>query len=149
MIIFQMNKNKNAETLIWIVIWLVIFLIMALWIINIISYNKILINDYENINFKNIIKSNSDIIIKKSNLSSLNENEEFYINKNKTNKSFEVLTWAINIWSKYVDLNWDKVTDLKNNINTYSRIFENKWKIWPSKIKISNIVVHIDKYIIK
>ena len=39
----------------------------------------------------------------------LQENDIFYVYKNKTTKTFDVFTWATNEEYKYIDLKWNKI----------------------------------------
>lgn len=146
--IFQMKKNKKGETLVWVLIWLIIFSIISLSIINIVSYNKDLISDYENINIESILRSNSDAILKKLDLSWLKENDIFYIYKNNTTKNFEIQTWTTNSWSKYIDLNWNKIDNISN---IFSKIYKREFYVKKDTVNylinptiISNLVLYLD-----
>jgi len=140
-----MKKNKKGETLVWVLIWLIIFSIISLSIINIVSYNKDLVSDYENINIESILRSNSNSIIKKLDFSWLTENDTFFIYKNNITKNFEIQTWTTNSWSKYIDLNWNKIN------NTFSKVYKREFYLKKDTINyvinptsISNLVLYLD-----
>jgi hypothetical protein len=104
-----MKKNNKAETFVWIIVWLLIFSLVAIAILDISYFNKWLTDDYEILTIENIIKNNTDAILRKSDLSMIEEDEKFYIYKNNITKKFEILTWATNSWALYIDMNWYKV----------------------------------------
>jgi len=91
---------------------MLILTFIALSIISIVSYNKDIINEYQIQTDKNILKQNTNNILKKINLSKVKEWETFYINKNDITKNFEVLTWTINKSYKFIDSLWNKIKDI-------------------------------------
>jgi len=91
---------------------MLILTFIALSIINIVSFNKEIVNEYQVQTDKNILKQNTNNILKKINLSKVKEWEIFYINKNETSKNFEVFTWITNKQYKYIDNLWNKIIDI-------------------------------------
>ncbi len=121
-----MFKNKKAETLIWIIIAVFILSFIMLWILNIFWFNKWIELIYKDKIYNHIIKNNSENIIEKLSIPKLNNNEIFYLKKDKTTKTFLVLTWTINEDYQYIDYLWNNVNPSDNPWKTYKRIFQYK-----------------------
>lgn len=142
-----MKINNSWETFIWLVIWMIILTFISLWIINIVWYNKDMINQYEIKTIENILTQNTNSIFKKLNLDWLVDQETFYINKN-TNK-FEIFTWSENESYKYIDSLWNNISDLNNfdwdifsrdmsiNINTINNV-----ELKTLNLTIKNIILN-------
>ncbi len=121
-----MIKNKNWESLVWILMWMFILWLVLLWIANIILNSREL--SYQALADSSIyfIKNNSINVLNSSDLSNLNIWEEFYINKDKNTQTINILTWSTNEPNMYVDRHWYKVDD----INTFSWfIYTQTWKV--------------------
>ncbi len=139
----QMINNKNAESLIWIIIWIFILAIVILWISNLLINNKINLSEIDNELNELLLKQNSYSILEKINTDWIIESEKFYIYKDINNNKIEVFTWSANIGYKFIDLYWNKINDISSyewkvysrtyNINYY--INEYTWK----KIKKINL----------
>ncbi len=115
----MIKKNINWESLIWIIIAVSILWFVIMWIVNIISYSDDVSSDYETKSNINLIKDNSLTIVKKLNLSQINEWESFYLYKDTLNKEFTIFTWSSNEQYKYIDKTWENI-----NISTFS------WEIY-------------------
>ena len=142
-----MKKNKNAESLVWIVIGVFILWFVLVWIMSILSFNKDISNSYTKEISSYVLQWNSENIMKKLDLSKVNNWDTFYIYKNETTKEFEVLTWSINESYKYIDSMWNNVDPTINIWKTYVREFIKdidilKHTIQPSEI--ADIVFHLD-----
>lgn len=106
--------------------------------------------DYEELSDKNILKMNSENILKKLDLSSLNSWDEFYLYKNKTSKNFEMLLSTWNEDYMYIDTNWNKEDDRENTRKTtYKRSFS----VWSDILNyysypssISDLITHFDAF---
>lgn len=120
-----MKRQKKWETFVWIMIWLVILSFIALWIVNIVWVNLDISNDYEDLSAINIIENNTDNIIKKLDLSWLEEWYKFVINKDEVNKRFEILSLSWSEDYRYIDSLWNK-QELLNDYRqkTFSRTLE-------------------------
>ncbi len=109
-----MKKNIVWESLMSIIIWMFILSFVALWVINIVAYNKSIIDAYQIKTDENILKQNTNNILKKADLSWVSEGQIFYINKNKATKTFEILTWTWSQEYKFINSLWDKVADINS-----------------------------------
>ena len=145
-----MIKNNFWESLVWIVIWVFILSFIILWITNLLINSKSTVETYENKKIINILKNNTENIINKIDISSINESEEFYLYKNTSLKQFNIFTWSLNVAYKYIDQYWNKVNDLTwfqwdiyTRTITIKRIDNSLW----SKHNIMSI--NIEKYIKK
>ena len=118
-----MIKNTFWESLVWIIIWIFILSFIVMGITNLLINSKTIIDKYENKKIIAILKNNTENIIKKINTDSINETEIFYFNKNETTNNFEVFTWTINAGYKYINQNWENISDIANyQWNIFSRI---------------------------
>ncbi len=121
-----MIKNKNAESLVWIIIAVFILSFTMLWILNIFWFNKTIEMDYKNKIYSHIIKWNSENIIKKLDIPQMNNNEFFYIKKDSSNKTFTILTGSTNKNYEYINYLWNNVNPDTNIWKTYKRLFQFK-----------------------
>ncbi len=119
------QKDKKAESLIWIIIWVFILSFVILWIWNLIWTSKDLVNRFEKSMDLDILTMNSYAIIDNLDLSSINDWEIFYLYKNIANKKYEIFIWEHNNQYKYVNKYWEKVNDpLNYKWDVYSRVFQ-------------------------
>ena len=142
-----MQKNKNWDSLAWIIIWIFILSFSLLWIMNILNFNRDTYESYDESINNYILKANSKNILSKLDKSNLNDNEEFYIYRDDTTKEFKILTWAINKSYSYIDYLWNKIDPSENLWKTYKYIFTKKNDILKHIIKpseINNLVFHLD-----
>lgn len=107
-----MIKNNLWESLIWIVVWVFILSFIILWITNLLINSKTIVESYEDRKVLNLIKNNTENVIKNIDTSAIKETEIFYLYKDSTNKEFLVFTGTVNAWYKYIDQYWNKVDDL-------------------------------------
>ncbi len=142
-----MIKNNLWESLIWIIIWIFILSFIILWIANLLINSNNIVDTYDDKKIINILNNNTNFIINKLDLSNINENENFYLFKDKVNNKFLIFTWSSNIWYKYIDEYWNNIDD----INLYN------WEIFTRTIYIEKkdsslwienhvIVTNINKY---
>lgn len=142
-----MKNNKRADSIAWIIIAVFILSFALMGIINVLDYNKDVTLNYEKETWEYILKSNAQNILKNIDISWIEQNEIFYINKNNTTKEYEVLTWATNEVYKYIDINWDNVDPSVAVWKTFERYFQKKIDILRHDIKppeIDNLVFHFD-----
>lgn len=142
-----MIKNKKAESLVWIIIAVFILSFTILGILNIFWFNQWIESNYKNNIYNNIIKWNSENLIKKLDIPEMNNNDFFYIKKDKINKKFSILTWSINQEYQYIDYLGNKVNPNDNLWKTYRRVFQFKADILRHVIypnEIPNIVFWYD-----
>lgn len=118
-----MINNKKAESLLWIIIWIFILAIVILWISNILITNKMSMWEVETDLNETLLKQNSINIWNLVDTSKLVNNETFYIKK--WTWSFEVLTWSLNEKYKYININWEYISDITNyELNIYTREYK-------------------------
>lgn len=119
-----MQQNKKWESLISVIVVVVIISISSIALFKIFEqWNKI-DNDYKIKNYISILTFNSYNIVEKLNLSSISENQAFYIEK--TSSAIKIYTWSLNEKYKYTNELWELVQD----INSY------KWLIFTRVCKI-------------
>lgn len=119
-----MIKNNFWESLIWVIIWIFILSFIVLWITNLLINSQNIIDTYENKKIINLIKNNSENVLKKINTENIQETEVFYLYKDILNKEFLIFTGSSNIWYKYIDEFGNKIDDLESfSWDIYSRIF--------------------------
>ncbi len=107
-----MINNNKWESLVWVIVWVFILSIILLWVTNLLINSNDIIHTYNNKEILNILKSNTENIIKEIDTSNISESEIFYLYKNNSTYDFEVFTWANNVEYKYIDIYWTKVNDL-------------------------------------
>ena len=106
-----MIKTRKAESFVWIIVWVFILSFVILWISNLIMYSATLIDTYKDTARVGILKDSLWNIVKKIDTSAIRENEIFYIYKNNSSHTFDVLTWSTNVWYRYIDKFWDYVAN--------------------------------------
>jgi len=142
-----MINSKNADSLAWIIIWVFILSFALVWIISILSYNKNVIQIYEENIYNNIINENWDNIIKKLNTDNTIYKDDFYVYKDNINKNFLIYTWTENEKYKYIDKLWNLINTNENVWKTYKRSFNNQTDVLRHEIiptEIPNLVLHFD-----
>lgn len=142
-----MKKNKNADTIAWVIIAVLILSITLLWIINVLDYNRDISYNYEDETNLYILKSNAENILENLDTSGIKENEKFYIYKDNNLKEYTIFTWEENEKYKYIDKDWNNVDPNEYIDKTYVREFEMKIDILRYDIKppeIDNLVFHFD-----
>jgi len=141
-----MNKNKKADSLVWIVIWIFILSFILVWMINVLWYSKDISFNYENKIEKNLLETNSQNIISKLDTSVLDKQEEFYVFKDSLNKEFKIMTWSINKKYAYIDRLWN-FTSSWAEWKVFERKYFNRLDILRHVIyppEIDNLVFHFD-----
>lgn len=117
-----MKNNNKAETLISILIWIVIIVIIAFWTMKMIEYDKQKSIDYNKTNEIFMLETNANNLIKKIDTSVFNKNEIFYLYK--TGSQILAYSWTNNDYLKYINANWDLVTNTWiYKWNVYTRTF--------------------------
>lgn len=142
-----MIKNNSWESLIWILIWVFIISIIILWIANLLISSNYVIDKYQNEKTINIIKNNTQNIIKKLDTSKINNLENFYLYKDFENNMYKIFTWTTNEYYKYIDQYWNHIENTGSYIDSiYTRkiwIERSDYIIWEEnkifKIEISKI----------
>ncbi|MDP2091102.1 MAG: hypothetical protein Q8K30_05920 [Candidatus Gracilibacteria bacterium] len=119
-----MIKNNFGESLIGVIIGIFILSFIVLGITNLLINSKNIINTYENKKIINLIKNNSENILKKINTEDIQETEVFYLYKDIINKEFVIFTGSTNVGYKYIDEFGNKIDNLESfDGDIYSRIF--------------------------
>lgn len=119
-----MIKNNLWESLVWIVIWIFILSFIILWIANLLINSNTIKETYDDKKTINILKSNTESVIKKIDTTNIAKNEVFYLYKNNINKKFEIFTWSTNASYKYIDKYWNKIDNIVwYEWDIYSRTF--------------------------
>lgn len=141
-----MNSNTRWDSLVWIIIWIFILSFILVWMVNVIWYSKDISYNYENKIEENLIQKNSENIIEKLDKSSLNKQEEFYIQKDTWTKEFKIMTWAINKEYSYINKLWNNTSSWSEG-KIFQRVYNNKIDIlrhitYPTEIK--DLVFHFD-----
>lgn len=142
-----MKNNKKADTIAGIIIAVFILSFALFWIVNVLDYNKDISYNYEKEIDLYILKSNSENILKKMDVSNVWQWEKFYINKNTVTKQYEVLTWSTNEIYKYIDKDWNNVNPDEALWKTFIREYKKNIDILRYDIKppeINNIVFQYD-----
>lgn len=140
-----MKTNKKWETLVSIIVWLVIIWIVIGSIITIINSSYNVQSQYISNSKLELLKRSTENIVKNLDLSNLNIWDEFYLYKNPETKRYYLFTWATNVKYKYIDENWELISNTWSNSNKYmySRyviIQKNDSYLWKNN-KLVKIVV--------
>jgi len=89
-----MVPSTKAESFVWIIVWVFIL-----------ATNRI-----------EVLKQNLTNIVKSIDTSALQENDIFYVHKNRADPNrYEIFTWSTNENYQYIDELWNTVSD----INTF------------------------------
>ncbi len=108
----MLKKNKHWESLAWIIIWVFILSLVILGIGKLLSHSNDIIASYNNATDMRILKSNLSHILLKVDTSEILENQVFYIHKDTANQEFKAYTWTVNATYKYIDIDWNHVSDV-------------------------------------
>lgn len=143
----MIKKNIKWESLVWVILAVALLWFVILWIANMLTYSDTVNYNYEIESNINLIKDNTLNILKKLDISPLQENETFYLYKDSINKSFLLFTWTTNEQYKYIDKYWEKVNPLSFSWIIYERnillekkdivLWNNIFKINVTKSKIN------------
>jgi len=94
-----------------------------LWIINILIYSTDITTKYNEANRVEILKQNLTNVVKDIDTSALEENEIFYVHKNRAGSVYEIYTGSTNEGYKYIDENGETIPDITSyNGDIYSQI---------------------------
>lgn len=142
-----MKNNKKADSIAWVIVAIFILSFAMLWIVNVLDYNQNITSNYEKETDLYMIKSNTENILKRVNIDSLQQNEKFWLYKNNVTNEYEIKTWTWNESFKYIDNYWNNIDPEENIWKTYIREFEKKIDILRYDTKpteINNLVFHFD-----
>lgn len=114
-----MNTKKKWETLISIIVWLVIIWIVISSIITILNSNYSIQWAYTKDNKIKLLKNSTANIVKNLDLSALSVWDEFYLYKDPVSKRYSIFTWSTNAKYKYINENWELLTDTWANSSKY------------------------------
>ena len=129
-----MLHNYKAESFVWIVVWVFILSFVILWIVNILIFSTDTTTQYNETSRIQVLKQNVTRVIKTIDTSILQENEIFYLHKNRAASTYEIYTGSTNENYKYIDELWDTIPDINNyEGDIYSQI------LWLSTEDISLI----------
>ncbi|MDD3793385.1 MAG: hypothetical protein PHI37_01115 [Candidatus Gracilibacteria bacterium] len=142
-----MKNNKKADSIAGVIVAIFILSFAMLGIVNVLDYNQNITSNYEKETDLYMIKSNTENILKRVNIDSLQQNEKFWLYKNNVTNEYEIKTGTGNESFKYID-NYGNNIDPEENIGkTYIREFEKKIDILRYDTKpteINNLVFHFD-----
>ncbi|MBP8016683.1 hypothetical protein KAZ01_01625 [Candidatus Gracilibacteria bacterium] len=111
-----MITNKKGDNLISVLIGTFIIAIIILGIINILSSNYVIEDDYSRSNKILLLQYNTTNIVRALDTSFLNEGDIFYIYKDVENKNFLIKTGIGNEQYKYINEFGDNIS----NTGTYA-----------------------------
>lgn len=121
-----MFKNIRWESFVWIIVWVFILWFVLLAIVNLLIFATESSTGYSEDNRVTNIRENAYSILEKSDLSNISSGEEIYFYKNSTGSTYNILTWAINIWYQYIDAYGNHIPDISVYDDT---IYILKWII--------------------
>jgi hypothetical protein len=128
----KMIQSRKAESFVWIIVWVFILAFVMLWIVNILIFSTNVTAKYNETNRIQVLKQNLTNVIKNIDTSMLQENEVFYVHKNRAStpwdSKFEIYTWSLNENYQYIDELGDSVID----INTF------QWDIYSQVLWVAN-----------
>lgn len=104
--------NKKWETLISLIIWVFIISLIIHWIVEIISSNYIIEDNFIKNNKIFFLKNNTTNIINSLNIKWTSDWEIYYLYKDEINKTFTTYTGVLNEKYKYVDEYWNNILDI-------------------------------------
>lgn len=130
-----MKNTQNAESFAWIIVWVFILSFVILGIANVLTYSISLTWQYEEANDILILKQNLINAVKKTNTDMLQENEIFYVHKNRASSEFEIIIPkncidSLPVWGdesicnyyRYIDTLWNTIEDISSfNWDIYSQ----------------------------
>ena len=109
-----MLHTRKAESFVWIVVWVFILSFVVLWIVNILVFSTDTTARYNETNRIQVLKQNLTHAIKNTDTSALQENEIFYLHKNRATSEYEVYTGSSNSHNKYIDELGNRIDDVEN-----------------------------------
>ena len=142
-----MIRNKNGDSMVWIVVWIFILWFTLIWVMNILNFSHNTWWRYEDEIYMFVNESNADNILKNIDTSIIWYDEDFYIYKDNINKEFKIFTGSSNLQYSFIDKLWNLSDPLVNIWKTFKRIFYNKVDVLKHIISpsdISNIVFWFD-----
>ena len=112
-----MIQSTKAESFVWIIVWVFILAFVMLWIVNILIFSTDVTAKYNETNRIQVLKQNLTNVVKDIDTSNLQENEIFYVHKNRAGawSKYEIYTGSTNENYKYID----ELGNTINDINLY------------------------------
>lgn len=107
-----MRTQRKAESFAGIVVWVFILSFVILGIINILIFSTDITASYNEANRVQVLRQNLTETIKKIDTSMVQENEIFYLHKNRATWEYEVYTGTTNERYKYIDELGDTIPDI-------------------------------------
>ena len=107
-----MRTSQKAESFVWIIVWVFILTFVVLGIVNILTYSIDITTSYNDANRIQVLKQNLTNAVKQMDTSLLQENEVFYIHKNRAANVYELYTGSLNDFYRYVDELWNTISDI-------------------------------------
>lgn len=142
-----MKYNKKADSIAWIIIAVFILSFTIIWISSILDFWREISFKYKNESDLYILKSNSENILKKLDLSELTQSEIFYIHRDNIDWEYKVLTWSTNSHYRYINKDWNVVDPETYPWKVFVRYFQKNIDILRHDIRpneINNLVFHFD-----
>jgi len=118
-----MQKNKQWESFIGIIVWVFILSIVILGLGNLINYSRVTVQEHQDTETLSLLEKNAYNIVHNLDLSALVEWDTFYVYKNTTTKNFEIFIGPTNTTYKYIDKLWNKVDNITFQGDIYAREF--------------------------
>lgn len=107
-----MLASRKAESFVGIVVWVFILSFVMLGIVNILIFSTDVTAKYNESNRIQVLKQNLTNVIKNIDTSGIEENEVFYVHKNRAADVFEIYTGSTNENYKYIDELGNTISDI-------------------------------------
>ncbi len=120
-----MKKNTHWETIISVIVITIIIWIIMLAFTEIIKHDDRIGMEYKKNNYLYFLKKNTDKILTKLDLSSINEEEYFFLLQYEN--SIEILTWSLNKNYQYINYLSENINIESYNGIIYTRVCQKKW----------------------
>ena len=123
-----MLQTRKAESFVGIIVWVFILSFVMLWIVNILIFSTDITTKYNETNRIQVLKQNLTNVVKTLDTSALNENEIFYIHKNRAAPNqYEIYTGSSFSNYRYID-------ELGNNVDNIDTF---PWDIYSQVLWVS------------
>lgn len=118
-----MLQSQKAESFVGIVVWVFILSFVMLGIVNILIFSTDVTARYNESNRIQVLKQNLTNVVKELDTSMIQENEIFYVHKNRAASNYEIYTGSTNEHYRYIDELWNTIPDVSNfDGDIYSQI---------------------------
>lgn len=107
----KMRISQKGESLVWIIIGVTILSFVLVWIMNLVFQSQDVVDNFQSNRDISLLEENALLIGNVLNTSLVLEDEVFYVERNTSSNTYDIYTWTLNEWYKYIDSLGDTISN--------------------------------------